>query len=104
MDMLNIDILRDVCQDNQIKWTLHALSRIRKRKISSGAVISTILNGDIVKHYHDDKPFPSWLIYNNDSKSPLHVVTSTDGKYVYIITAYVPTLDEWEDDYVTRRR
>ena len=93
----------DILRDNQIKWTLHALSRMRKRKISPDAVINTIQSGDVIKHYHDDKPFPSWLIYNNDSKLPLHVVASTDGKSTYIITTYQPSLDEWEDDYKTRK-
>jgi len=101
--MLNIDALRVMCHDNQIKWTSHALKRIRERNISSKDVISTITNGTAFVHYYDDKPFPSYLIFNGDKKSPLHVVASTDDETVYIITAYIPTLEEWENDFMTRK-
>ena len=95
--------MRNVCKKGHIKWTLHALKRIRERRISSVAAIDTIVNGEIVAFYDDDKPLPSWLIYNADSVSPLHVVASTDGDKTYIITAYIPTSDEWESDFLTRK-
>jgi len=100
---ININILRDICHDNKIKWTLHALERIRERGISFNAVVNTILHGEVITYYHDDNPFPSCLIFNSDIGSPLHVVASTDGKTVYIITAYIPTFDEWECDYKIRK-
>ena len=103
MEVINIEALRDICRTNKIKWTLHSLKRIRERKILSSAVIDSILQGEAIIHYHDDKPFPSYLVFNKDSISPLHVVASADADTVYIITAYVPTLDEWESDYKTKR-
>ena len=102
--MIGIDDWQAICRDNKIKWTLHALKRIRKRKISSNAVINAIMYGEVITYYHDDKPFPSYLIFNGIEDSPIHVVASTDNSTIYIITAYIPTLDEWEDDFKTRRK
>jgi hypothetical protein len=100
---IEIETLRILCRDDKIKWTLHALKRIRKRKIPSEAVINGILSGEIIKQYQDDKPLPSCLIFNGDIERPLHIVASTDGEKVYLITAYYPTPDEWGDNYKTRK-
>ena len=103
MHDVSIKSLRKLCHLDKIKWTTHALSRMRERKISSDIVINAILSGEIIKLYQDDKPFPSCLVFNMDSAAPLHVVVSTDRINVYVITAYQPILDEWENDYKTRK-
>ena len=100
---ISIDSLRILCREDKIKWTTHALTRMRERKISSETIINAILSGEIIKKYQDDKPYPSCLIFNNDYNEPLHVVVSTDSDSIYIITTYLPTLDEWENDCKTRR-
>jgi len=100
---INIQFLRALCCDNKIKWTIHALKRIRKRKISSDTVINAILSGEIIEQYQDDKYFPSCLIFNNDYDAPLHAVVSAGNEILYIITAYCPTFDEWENDFKTRK-
>jgi len=58
----------------------------------------------IVEEYPEAYPNPCTLILNflTDSK-PLHVVAGTDGNYLWLITAYYPTLDKWESDYKTRK-
>ena len=37
-----------------------------------------------------------------DNKA-LHVVVGYDSDYLYIITAYYPTIDKFEEDHKTRR-
>ncbi len=101
--MISVDDIRALCRDNRVKWTLHALDRIRERKIKARAVMAAVRAGRIIKQYTDDKPFPSCLIFNGDSAAPLHVVVSYDGSDVHVITAYTPTLDKWEIDYETRK-
>jgi len=52
------------------------------------------------------------LYYNRDNEQtslmdnflPLHVICSPKEEYLGIITAYIPTLDKWENDFKTRRR
>ena len=98
-----LKMLWEMRRNNKIKWTIHSFKRIRERKISADSVVDTVLNGQIVEHYSDDKPFPSYLIFNDDMIFPLHVVASACDEFVYIITAYVPSTDEWEYDYKNRK-
>jgi hypothetical protein len=100
---IELEALRELSRKNKIKWTLHALKRIRERKISANAVVSALVTGVIIERYQDDKPFPSCLILSMVDGSPLHVVASSDGESVFIITTYIPTLDEWENDFKTRK-
>lgn len=67
--------------------------------------MKVIAEGEIIQQYEEDKPLPSCLILGMTIHNKyLHVVVSTDDEYIYLITAYYPTLDQWEDDYKTRRR
>ncbi len=99
---LSLSLLRRLCEQGQIKWTLHALKRIRERGISSSEAIACIQFGKIIEEYHDDKPFPSCLICHI-GEGPLHVVVSSDGESVYFITAYRPSPEEWESDFTHRK-
>ncbi|MCL2171563.1 MAG: DUF4258 domain-containing protein [Defluviitaleaceae bacterium] len=100
---MDIDLLRATCNRGDIKWTIHALKRIRERKILANDVVDGIVNGVVIMNYSDDKPHPSCLIYNGISSRPLHIVASTDGDKAIIITAYIPTHDEWGADFTTRK-
>ena len=101
--MINIELLRSLCLCDKLKWTLHVLNRMKERKILSQEIIDTILHGEIIVQYQHDKPFPSCLLYNSNNLSPLHVVVSTDGMHAHIITAYIPSHDEWKIDFKTRK-
>jgi hypothetical protein len=103
MGEIQLETLQEICRNGKIKWSLHALKRIRERKISSESVLNTILSGKIIKQYRDDRPLPSCLVFNFDSNTPLHTVVSTDNESIYVITAYNPTLDQWENDFKTRK-
>jgi len=35
---------------------------------------------------------------------PIHVVCSPKEEYLGIITAYIPRLDKWKEDFKTRRK
>ena len=103
MEELSIELLQKLCKDGKIKWTLHALKRIRERSIKFVEVVECINNGEIIEDYPKDKPLHSCLIYGAVSTKHLHTVVSCDGSMVYIITAYIPNPDEWENDYKTRK-
>ena len=103
MGEIKIEALRYLCRADKVKWTIHALKRIRERKVLSDAIINAVLSGEIIEQYQDDKPFPSCLVFNSDNSAPIHAVVSSDNESVYIITAYIPSLDDWECDYKTRK-
>ena len=63
----------------------------------------TINEGHIIEQYPDDYPFPSYLILGMSSGKIIHVVASIDDGVMYIITAYTPDPNKWEDDWKTRK-
>ena len=103
MDELKIADLQKLCGENKIKWTLHALRRLRERKIKSGEIVSCIMSGAIIEQYPDDKPLPSCLINGKSGNKAIHAVVSSDINEMYIITAYEPNPDEWENDFSQRK-
>ena len=101
---LRIEELRQLCIQDNIKWSRHALKRLRERNISIDAFKKCILCGEIIKQYPDDRPTPSCLILGwINAENSLHIVVGCDGEFLYAITAYYPDPSEWEPDMKTRR-
>ena len=92
--MLRIEDVRAYCKDDTIALTEHLLTRIRQRKIRLEDIKFAIANGEIIEQYPVDYPFPSCLINGED----IHVVCSIGEERLYIITAYRPTPERWEDE------
>ena len=104
MLLLHIDEIRNLCEDKNIAMTKHAKSRLTERSITIDDIKNAIRTGEIIKQYEDDTPFPSCLLLGlTEQKSFIHVVTSIDNKYLYIITAYYPNENDWEADNKTRK-
>ena len=101
--MLDIEAIKSACTDDTMIITEHALERMKERNIIVDDISACIMQGEIIEQYPTDKPYLSCLIFRNGTKSPLHVVLSLNNGIIWIITAYVPTLDKWEDDYKTRK-
>lgn len=82
----------------------HALERMQERDISREDVKNCIMHGEIIEDYPEDFPHPSCLIfgYAVDNKV-IHTVVSKDRKCIGIITAYIPSIEKFEDDLKTRK-
>lgn len=103
--MINIESLRALNHPERIALTEHARIRLIERGIIINDVICCIESGEIIKQYEDDKPFPSCLILGASThNTPIHIVVSTDGEFIHLITAYYPNSDKWESDFKTRRK
>ena len=100
--MLDIKHIKLACTDDTIVLTDHAMERMKERNIKYDDVVFSILNGEIIEQYENDKPYPSCLILGN-GEYPLHVVVSLNKGIIWIITTYVPTLDKWETGYKVRK-
>ena len=103
--LFNINDIRETLKKDKIKWSGHILTRIQQRGIKIKDIIECINNGEIIEYYSSDYPFPSCLIlgYCDNSKG-IHVVCSLGEDNVWMITAYYPNIDEWLEDFKTRRR
>jgi hypothetical protein len=89
-----------------ILFSGHAIKRMFQRRISKEQVTSILQDGEIIYDYPDDEPYPSKLILGFIDKIPIHVVVAeiVDSNTAIVITAYVPDLSLWEEDYRCRRK
>lgn len=99
-----IDTIKRLCTKKKLKWSTHAASRMQERGIKRKDVVHCLETGEIIEDYPDDFPYPSCLIfgYNMDNRV-IHIVAGCDGEYVYIVTAYIPSLEKFEKDLKTRK-
>ena len=83
----------------------HAVQQMFFRRISREDVKAVIAYGEIIEEMPDDEPFPSYLILDFVGGQPVYVVLSQDvtRQTCYVVTAYVPNLGLWNDDFRTRR-
>ena len=103
--MLNMDLIRLMCQKGAVNPTSHILRRMVQRKISLVSIVSALEVGEIIEHYIDNEGDESCLILCWLTKNqPIHIVCALDGDQMNMITAYRPSLLEWQEGFKTRRQ
>jgi hypothetical protein len=92
-------------QCTSVTYTGHALRRVFERQLSSEEVVYTLQTGELVVDYPDDLPYPSQLRLGWVNGRAIHVVVSQhpENGECYVVTAYYPSLEIWNDDFKTRR-
>ena len=84
----------------------HAIEQMTRpeRMIRRQDVRAVIEQGEVIEDYPDDARGHSCLMlgFGADGR-PVHVVCAPKSDYLAIITAYLPSLDEWSDGYRVRR-
>jgi len=87
-------------------YRIHAVKRMFERDIDEKEIEETILTGEIIEKYEDDKPYPSYLALKFFNNKPLHVVyaiNKEDNEYI-VITAYYPDKEKWSKDFKERAK
>lgn len=103
---MDLDIIKQLCSNGEMRWTEHIFKRLVQRNISMEDVQTVILNGEIIEDYPNDYPFPSCLIFGyRKGGDIIHVVCAPDDeqKELWLITAYIPNKDKWLSDFKTRK-
>ena len=102
---MTIELLKRLVDSGNIKWSAHCLEKMGERDISMDEVRIAFVCGEIIEDYPDAFPNPSCLIYVKISESRIiHVVAGSDGEVAYMVTAYVPNTEKFEEDLKTRRK
>ena len=93
-----IDQLRQKISRGQMEYSLHAVRQIVTRGISPDEVAQTVLAGEVIENYPDDKYGPSCLVCGTTkNRRVLHVqCTHPSRPLVKIVTAYEPDPAEWD--------
>lgn len=90
----------------RILYTEHALNEMNTEEevISCDEIREVIFQSEIIEDYPNDKRGHSCLMFSYASKGrPVHIVCSPKEAYLGIITAYIPTLDKWTQDFKRRK-
>lgn len=103
------DIMDSVLKSaaKRIIYLPHAVRQMSRpdRMITVADVRNVIDRGELVEDYPEDVRGHSCLILGcGMDGTPIHVVCSPKDDYVAIITAYLPSLQEWEHDFRKRKR
>lgn len=82
----------------------HAFQKIFQRYIKIEDVEAVINNGEIIKQYLNDKPYPSFLLLGFINGTPLHVVIAKNEaeKFCILVTAYFPDNTIWNSTFKSK--
>src|SRR5712691_10827629 len=90
----------------KILFLPHAVQQMARpeRLISTAEVRHVVATGEVIEDYPEDPRGHSCLLrgYGTGAR-PLHVVCAPKAEYLAIITTYLPSSDQWEDDMCTRK-
>ena len=102
------DILSRVRQSaaRRILFLPHAIRQMSKpdRMITTSDIRAVLEAGEIIEDYPDDTRGHSFLMLGFADKRAVHVVCAPKDDYLAIITAYLPSDQEWESGYRKRKK
>ena len=102
--MLDINDFRKLNHPETIAITKHGKNRLTDRGISVADIINAIAYGEIIRKYEDDLPLPSCLVLGKSlNGNPIHVVISHDNEFIYLITAYYPDPELWDEGFKNKK-
>ena len=85
----------------------HAVRQMARpeRMITTREVREIVEQGELIEDYPDDARGHSCLFHGRgNGQRDIHVVCSAKEDYLAVITAYLPSPDEWESDLRTRKK
>src|SRR3990170_6634343 len=92
--LMDFTLIKNSIKADNYEMSLHSLERAIERDIWKEDIENAIIQGEIIEEYHNDKTYPSCLIYGKDMKGkPLHVVCAFSP--TLIITLYRPDEEKW---------
>lgn len=89
----------------RIVFSVHAFRRLDQRGLKPVDVEDAVRNGEVIREYLDDAPWPSYLVFGTIGGRTIHAVVARDpgsGNCV-VITTYEPDPTVWNSDLKTRR-
>lgn len=102
---MNLESIKNSVKNNEVYWTLHAEDERFQDYLSKSEVLKSILYGEIIEEYPNDKPLPICLVFGTVNNKNIHSVIGVNSgtNSIRIITVYIPSLEKFENDFRTRR-
>jgi hypothetical protein len=99
--------IRQKPRERRVRWSTHGLKELASETLSVKDVEVALEQAKVIENYpHLRRFLPDCLVLAFDALGqPIHVVValSESHDYVLIVTVYRPSVEEWEDDWRTRR-
>jgi hypothetical protein len=95
---VEIESIVHAIRGDRIRITDHADEEARADRLSWDEIFFSVFQGEIIKEYPDDKPFPSCLIFGSTAGGdPVHSVWAynEENRWAVLITAYRPDPERW---------
>ena len=95
---MEITSIINAIQSNRIRISEHADEEAESDKLTFDEAFLSVLHGEIIEDYPDDRPYPSCLIYGQTfSGDPVHSVWAynDENQWAVLITVYRPDPDRW---------
>ena len=89
---------------NAVKFTEHFKIRLKERGMRFSDIKQALMSGEIIEEISNDQPNPSVLILGYANNIPLHIAIGIGDDLLWLVTAYIPSCDIWENDYKTRKK
>ena len=102
MELANIV---DAISNNRLRITDHADEEAANDRITFDEIYFSVMDGEIIEQYPEDRPYPSCLIYGQSfSGAPIHSVWAYNdqNQWAVLITVYRPDPKRWIDWRVRR--
>ncbi len=95
---MDIGNIIDAIRDSRIRITDHADEEASDDRLRLEDIYFSVMHGEVIEDYPDDKPFPSCLIMGRDfSGEPIHSVWAynQENRWTVLITVYRPDPERW---------
>ena len=93
--------LQSAIKNKKYRITGHARSEMINDGLSQKEVISSVLSGEIIREYPEDKPFASVLVLGKSEKHTIHSVWAMDmiTGMAILIPVYIPDPLVWDFEF-----
>ena len=104
---MDIGDIVDAIRNRRVRITDHADAEAVADNLSFDDISRSVLNGEVIEDYPEDRPYPSCLIYgDSENEEPVHSVWAyvREVRFAVLITTYRPDPERWTDWRVRRPR
>ena len=105
-DKVFLDLVRKRA-DRRILFSQHAVAQMSRpeRMITPGEIRKVVSAGEIIEDYPQDPRGHSCLLLGRgDGDRAIHLVCSPKDDYLAVITAYLPTEEQWRGGFRVRKQ
>ena len=95
---MKINDIVHAIQKNHVRISDHADEEAEADELTFDEIYFSVMHGEIIEHYPDDRPYPSCLIYGMTfSDDPVHSVWAynEENQWAVLVTVYRPDPDLW---------